>query len=190
MNNDLYQIITTIGEGDFREKGSKFLGFAVPMESIEYLDVFLSALRSSHPKARHFCYAYRLSANDWRANDDGEPRHSAGTPILRQIQSRELFHTAVVVVRYFGGTKLGVSGLIRAYETAAAIALDAAKTVSIYPSVVQKYRLNYPAYNRLMQLLPQYDAEVTHQELSEDVLVVIRVRESKALELALMMEKI
>jgi uncharacterized YigZ family protein len=190
MNEDLYQIITKMGEGDYREKGSKFLGFAIPMDSLEDLEEFISTLKSSHPKARHFCYAYRLSENDWRANDDGEPKHSAGTPILRQIQSRELFRSAVVVLRYFGGTKLGVSGLIGAYEAAASMALDNAKKTSVFPSVVQNYRLSYPAYNRLMQLLPQYDAEVIHQELTHDVLVRVRVRESRAEELASMMEKI
>jgi uncharacterized YigZ family protein len=188
--DDQFLVLSKGGEGDYREKGSKFLGYAFPMNTAEDLEVHLGNLRSSHPKARHFCYAYRLTEGDWRANDDGEPKHSAGTPILRQILSRELFYTAVVVVRYFGGTKLGVSGLIGAYEAAASEALDNAHTKSVFPSIEQTFRLNYAAYNRLMQLLPQYDAEVIHQELTQDVLVKLRVRESRAEEFASMLEKI
>lgn len=188
--DDLFLILTSEGRGEYREKGSKFLAYAFAITTPQDVDTYISELKPLHPKARHFCYAYRINDNDWRANDDGEPRHSSGTPILRQIQSAELYQTAIVVLRYFGGTKLGVSGLINAYETAAAEALNKASKANTYPSVSQTYTINYTVYNRLMQLLPQHDGEIMQQEMGEDVTLNIRIRETQAETFAQVMERL
>ncbi len=186
--DDRFRVLTSEGFGDYREKGSKFLAFAFPISSNEDVDAYIAVLKPQHPKSRHFCYAYRIDDDDWRANDDGEPRHSAGPPILRQIQSAELYRTAVVVVRYFGGTKLGVSGLINAYETAAAEALSAASSKMTYPTVIQSYTVSYAIYNRLMQLLSQYDAEIIDQTMAENVNVTLRIRATQSEAFSKLME--
>ncbi|MCH8545272.1 MAG: YigZ family protein [Cryomorphaceae bacterium] len=178
--DDRFRVLTTEGRGDYREKGSKFLAFAFPVSHSDEVDTFIAALKSQHPKARHFCYAYRIDDDEWRANDDGEPRHSAGTPIFRQIQSAELYRTAVVVIRYFGGTKLGVSGLINAYETAAAEALSKAASKTTFPTVIHSYTVSYAIYNRLMQLLSEYDAEIIHQNMAENVDLTLRIRTTQS----------
>ena len=126
---DRYRTLAGPGESLYKAKGSKHYGYAYPIGSEEEAATFVKTLRERHHKARHWCYAYRLGDGDaarWRANDDGEPRHSAGPPILGQIDAAGLTDVLVVVVRYFGGTKLGVGGLIDAYRTAAAEALAAA----------------------------------------------------------------
>jgi uncharacterized YigZ family protein len=176
--SDRYSILASNGEGLYREKGSKFFGFAFPVEDAAAFEQGLNDIKKQHAKARHFCYAYRISDDEWRANDDGEPRHSAGTPILRQIQSAELYETAVVVVRYFGGTKLGVPGLINAYGTAAADALNTAPTTSTFPTKTLRYTLSYPAYNHALHLLNQYDGYVKDQQMTENVVLTIRIREA------------
>ena len=114
-----YKTIRKEAEGFYKEKGSKFIAKAYPAESIDQVNEILGELRKEFYDARHHCYAYILEpdASQYRANDDGEPNHSAGDPILGQIRSHELTNTLVVVIRYFGGTKLGVSGLINAYKT-------------------------------------------------------------------------
>jgi uncharacterized YigZ family protein len=125
---DCYQTIAGLGEGAYKEKGSKFLAFAFPVRSEAEIAAHLEALAAKYYDARHHCYAWRLGPDGTkhRANDAGEPNHSAGTPILNELKSRELYDALVVVVRYFGGTKLGIPGLIEAYGSAAADALDAA----------------------------------------------------------------
>ncbi len=125
---DCYQTITALGEGGYKEKGSKFLAFAFPVQSEAEIALHLEALATKFYDARHHCYAWRLGPDGvkHRAADAGEPNHSAGTPILNALKSRELYDTLVVVVRYFGGTKLGIPGLIEAYGSAAGDALDAA----------------------------------------------------------------
>lgn len=118
----------------YKEKGSKFLAFAFPVSSESEVSFHLQELRKKYHDARHFCFAYiiGLKQQQYRANDDGEPNHSAGDPILGQIRSHELTNTLVVVVRYFGGTKLGVGGLISAYKTAANLAISEAEVKIIY----------------------------------------------------------
>jgi uncharacterized YigZ family protein len=125
---DTYRTIAESAEGGYKEKGSKFLGFAFPVRNEAEIAAFLETLATKYYDARHHCYAWRLGpeGKKYRANDAGEPNHSAGDPILNEIKSRELFDVLVVVVRYFGGTKLGIPGLIEAYGVAAADALEAA----------------------------------------------------------------
>ena len=129
-SKDTYLTLNTVAEGVYKEKGSKFLAFGYNVNSEEQVRERLEELRKKFYDARHHCYAYMLghgSNQKWRANDDGEPNHSAGTPILNQIKSFELTNVLVVVIRYFGGTKLGVSGLINAYKTATQEALAMAE---------------------------------------------------------------
>ena len=130
---EAYKTLSKKGEGVYKEKGSKFLAFAYHVENDEAIRDVLEDIKKVYFDARHHCYAYVLGPERkvFRANDDGEPNHSAGDPILGQINSKELTNTLVVVVRYFGGTKLGVSGLITAYRTAAEEALDAAQITTI-----------------------------------------------------------
>ena len=126
MRADEYKILSNEGNGEYREKGSKFIAFSYIFEDLDQLDKILLSLKKQHPKSRHFCYAYRLSpkSNQYRINDDGEPRGTAGLPIYNQILSNECYNILVVVVRYFGGTKLGASGLTKAYKTAAELCMN------------------------------------------------------------------
>jgi uncharacterized YigZ family protein len=121
-----YKSVCTPAEAIFKEKGSKFCAYITPLASKEEVHVILANLKENHPNARHFCYAYRIGVSEYktRAYDDGEPNNSAGAPILGQIQSAELTNVMVVVVRYFGGTKLGLPGLVSAYKTAAKLAIE------------------------------------------------------------------
>ncbi len=134
---DNYQSIDSPSKGEFRDKGSKFIGYAYPIGSIDEVQIEISELRRIHPKARHFCYAYRLGVRGelFRINDDGEPSGSAGLPIYHEILRHGFSGVLVVVVRYFGGTKLGIPGLIQAYRAAAHEALSTAE-----PSDVILYR--------------------------------------------------
>lgn len=124
--------ISQMSEGEYKEKGSKFIAFAFPFDHINEMDDHLKYLKNLHPKARHFCYAYAIGIDqeEFRMNDDGEPSNTAGKPIYGQIKSHELTNVFVVVVRYFGGTKLGASGLIQAYKEAANVALKACEKVT------------------------------------------------------------
>ncbi len=175
------------GTGLYKEKGSKFIGYAQHLSNEEDLKPILEKLKKEHPQARHFCYAWRLNSksNRYRANDDGEPSNSAGTPILHQIQSHNLFETVVVVVRYFGGTKLGVSGLTTAYKAAAQAAIDdASTTFKIYTSTY-KLGCTYPLLSSLMQSIRKFDGTISHQEMGLEVLLNIEIPERKSLDFEL-----
>ncbi len=131
MDKFSYKTISTACEAKWTEKNSRFLSFAFPINTEEQAQLHLEKIAEQHPKANHHCYAYRIgiSKNNFRANDDGEPSGSAGRPILGQIDSFELTNVLVVVTRYFGGVKLGVSGLIKAYKTSAKLVLEEAKII-------------------------------------------------------------
>jgi len=135
-NSTTYLTIGEASTGIFKEKGSKFLAFAFPFQEVTSLDTIRNELKKKHPQACHFCFAYRLGVKEiqWRISDDGEPSNSAGNPILGQLLALDLTNTLVIVVRYFGGTKLGVGGLISAYKTATKEALDKAVIVAKTPS--------------------------------------------------------
>lgn len=138
-----YYTLQGEGEGLYKEKGSKFIGHCFPVSSEEEIKGRLEDLRKQYHDARHHCYAYQIGMEDqqYRANDDGEPNHSAGDPILGQIRSAGLTNTLVVVVRYFGGTKLGVPGLIHAYKTAAEQAILSVGKVVIFPK--ERFTITY-----------------------------------------------
>lgn len=162
-----YKTITSPTTSDFRDRGSKFFGFAYPISTVDEAKEHIKALKKEHPKAVHYCVGYRLGTDgtEYRASDDGEPSGSAGKPILGQIDSMGLTNVLVVVVRYFGGTLLGVPGLINAYKTATEQALAQAEVIE--KQIEQKVTIafDYPAMNDVMQLLKQSDATIYRQDL-------------------------
>ncbi len=174
---DSYLTIEKESESFYKEKGSKFIGLAFPVSSEEDVKVKLEQLRKEYYDARHHCYGYIYGHNGehFRANDDGEPGHSAGDPILGQIKSRELTNTLVVVVRYFGGTKLGVSGLIGAYKTAAAEALDANEVVRKEISETFRFSFPYEEMNTVMKLVKDLRLRILDQGYEEQCTLDVEV---------------
>lgn len=166
-NRDFYYTIEKESLAEFKDRGSRFLAYAFPIQSVEDFKFRLQQLKEEHPKAVHHCFAYRLGTdgNLFRSSDDGEPSGSAGRPILGQIDSRELVDIAVVVVRYFGGTLLGVPGLINAYKNSTAMALQTVPLVQ--RAIVVPYRLqfDYTQMNPVMTLLKQCGCQVIRNEI-------------------------
>jgi uncharacterized YigZ family protein len=162
-----YTTISAEGQGDFRDRGSKFLAYAYPIASVQEVKEKLQALKKEHPKAVHHCFAWRMGTDgtQHRANDDGEPSGSAGKPILGQIDSLELTNVLVVVVRYFGGTLLGVPGLINAYKTATAQALEAVPRIEKWIEQLYEITFDYPVMGEVLYLLKQIEATIYKQEL-------------------------
>ncbi|MEJ2005902.1 MAG: YigZ family protein [Cyclobacteriaceae bacterium] len=178
MNDPVtYRTIKLPSYGEYREKGSKFFAFAYPVRDEEDIRKFQDELRSQFHDARHHCYAWVLGtdADRYRANDDGEPGHSAGDPILGQIRSEELTHVLIIVVRYFGGTKLGVSGLINAYKTAASRAIMNADIIikQVVDEVTLTYR--YDDTSEVMRLLDDDDGKIMHQHFTEKCTVTLEL---------------
>lgn len=165
----VYKYTTTAapGTGDFRDRGSKFLAYSYPIASPQDIKDRLQALKKEHPKAVHHCYAWRLGTDgtQYRANDDGEPAGSAGKPILGQIDSLGLTNVLVVVVRYFGGTLLGVPGLINAYKTATLQALETVPKTEKWIEAMYEINFDYPAMGEVLYLLKQAEATIYKQEL-------------------------
>lgn len=154
---------------ELKERKSKFLGYAYPVSSEEEINQKLEALREEHPQANHHCYAWRLGTEDkhFRANDDGEPRNSAGSPILRKIQGSQLTQTLVVVVRYFGGTKLGVGGLIQAYGECAAQTLDLGTRLPYVLKESWNVIFPYDQQSRVDRLLQKVEGELLSAEYTD-----------------------
>lgn len=152
---DHYKTIEKDGEGLYKDRGSKFIGIVTPMQSVDEAKELLENIRKKYHDARHHCYAYRVGANDeqYRINDDGEPSGSAGKPIYGQILSHEITNVLIVVVRYFGGTKLGVRGLINAYKGASADAIANTKIVQKYIHDFYRLTFEYPLMSEVMRLL-------------------------------------
>lgn len=162
-----YKTIVSPTTSDFRDRGSKFFGFAYPVRDAEEVKELVKALKKEHPKAVHHCYAYRIGTDGtvFRANDDGEPSGSAGKPILGQIDSAGLTNVLVVVVRYWGGSLLGVPGLINAYKTATAEALAKATTEEKWIEEKITISFDYPVMNEVLQLLKHAEATIYKQDL-------------------------
>lgn len=175
----IYATLSQPAEGIYKDRGSKFMGFAFPVETESAVRDALLQLKKQHHGARHFCYAYRINPKNIyeRANDDGEPNHSAGTPILGQLLSRNLVNVLVVVVRYFGGTKLGVPGLIKAYKTSAAEALNTAQIIEKNIESTVAVTFDYTEMNDVMRLVKTLDCKIENQVLSLRVNLVLRFRE-------------
>lgn len=172
-----YLTLAAPAQAEFKDKGSRFIAFAYPVREADGIKRHVDALREAHHKARHWCYAYRLGTdgNRFRANDDGEPSGSAGRPILGQIDSAGLTDVLVVVVRYFGGTLLGVPGLIHAYKTATAEALKTAQIIEKNIEKIVVLRCGYPHLNDAVRIAKQHRAEIVAQDLQLDCRLTVRV---------------
>lgn len=168
MSTDFYFTIEATSVAEFKDRGSKFIAYSFPISSVNDFKERLAETKKEHPKATHHCFAYRigLDGNTFRVSDDGEPSGTAGRPILGQIDSKQVTNTLIIVVRYFGGTQLGVPGLINAYKTVAALALQV--TPIVQKSVLVNYRIqfDYTQMNEVMKLLKQYDCPILQQEMN------------------------
>lgn len=182
---DTYYTIKDRSEGLYKEKGSKFLSFAFPVESEDEVKARLEELKKKYFDARHHCYAYILGeeSDRFRAYDDGEPGHSAGDPILGQIRSHDLTFTLIVVVRYFGGTKLGVGGLINAYKTAASEAISNNRIVEQLILAKVRLRFEYAELNQVMKLVKDLDLSIISQNMEMTCEMSVGVRKSLKKEL-------
>ncbi|MGY5848477.1 IMPACT family protein [Salegentibacter sp. HM20] len=180
---DTYKTITRASpEVLFKDRNSKFFGYAFPVKTEEEINMHLDELKSRHHKARHWCYAWQLGKAEfqYRANDDGEPSNSAGMPIYGQIQSFEVTNILIVVVRYFGGTKLGVGGLINAYKTAAQMSLEESKIITRTIDEQFEIKFDYPEMNTVMRIIKENDLNVIEQKLELDCRIYISVRKKEA----------
>ena len=180
---DTYKTITAASEEVlFKDRNSKFFGYAFPVTSEEEIKEHLEDLKKKHHSARHWCYAWQLGKEEfhYRANDDGEPSNSAGMPIYGQIQSFEVTNILLVVVRYFGSTKLGVGGLINAYRTAAQMALEASDIQERTIDFRYEISFDYPEMNKVMRVIKENNLEVVNQKLELDCKIYIGVRKGEA----------
>ncbi len=180
--NDSCFSIADESRGVYREKASKFIGIALPVASEVEIKENLERIRKEYFDARHHCYAYRLGFKKevYRTNDDGEPSGTAGKPIYGQILSKDLSDVLIVVVRYFGGTKLGVPGLINAYRTAAKEALEGAKTIEKLVILNFNITFEFPVMNEVMRILKEEQAQIFNQSFEEGCNLDFGIRLSKA----------
>jgi len=165
--NDFYFTITTPSTAEFRARGSKFIAYAYPISSVNEFKERLAEVKKEHPKATHHCFAYRIGVDGstFRVSDAGEPSGTAGRPILGQIDSKQLTNVLVIVVRYFGGTLLGVPGLINAYKTAAALALQVTPITQKAVEEIFNLQFDYTMLNDVMTIVKQYNCSVISQDL-------------------------
>ena len=179
---DEFKTIAATSEGYYTEKRSKFLAFAHPVRTVDEIKELLAGYRKKYYDARHVCYAYMLGAErtEFRANDDGEPSSTAGKPILGQINSNELTDILIVVVRYYGGVKLGTSGLIVAYREAAADALAHATIETRQVEEVVKYSFAYPQMNDVMRIVKDMNPRIISQTYDNTCEIVLSIRKSEA----------
>ncbi|KAA6441005.1 YigZ family protein [Dyadobacter flavalbus] len=176
--DDTYQTITKPSEGFFKDKGSKFLAYAFPIDNELDAKFHLAALHELHPKAVHHCYAYRLGADrmSYRMSDDGEPSGTAGRPILNTLYSRNVTNILVVVVRYFGGTLLGVPGLINAYKLATEDVLNQSETVTRHFFSLYELTFSYVQMNDVMRIVKEMELPVRSQNFEMECKMVVEVR--------------
>ena len=180
---DTYKTID-IAKGDalFKDKGSKFIGYAFPVTSEDEVKEHIDALKKKHHAARHWCYAWRLGIEEirYRANDDGEPNNSAGNPIYGQILSNDLTNILVIVVRYFGGVKLGVGGLINAYKTSAKFILEEVVIVEKTIDVFFELNFEYQHMNKVMRIVKEQNLKLVNQKMELDCNFLISTRKKNA----------
>ncbi|MBS1512469.1 MAG: YigZ family protein [Bacteroidetes bacterium] len=176
-----YNTILQHSTAEFKDRGSKFLAYAFPIETADDFKLQLQLLKKEHPKAVHHCFAYRIGTdgNNFRSSDDGEPSGSAGKPILGQIDSKGLTNVAVIVVRYWGGTLLGVPGLINAYKTSAALALQVTPVVQKQVEIKYSIEFDYTQMNEVMMVLKQYNCTVLAQEMQLFCLITAGVPQNR-----------
>ncbi len=181
MEKDTYQTIKEDVSGAlFKDKGSKFIGYAFYVTTEEQIKEHLETVKKEHHSARHWCYAWQLGTEQiqYRANDDGEPSNSAGQPIYGQILSKELTNVLVIVVRYFGGIKLGVGGLINAYKTTAKLILEEATIVQKTIDVQFKIKFEYKDINKVMRILKESSAEIIGQKMELNCEYILQIRKA------------
>jgi uncharacterized YigZ family protein len=180
IKEDFYKTLKTHSSGEYKEKGSKFLAFAYPVRSIEEVKGHLDALKKEFYDARHHCFGYRINPEkpQLRSNDDGEPSNSAGAPIFNQLQSFELWNVVVFVVRYFGGTKLGVSGLIHAYKEAAYDALNNNELITEYITTPLQIRFPYKLMNEVSRFIKDYELEIVEEQMGLEGGYLLAVRKN------------
>ena len=181
--NSYKTILQASKEGLFKDKGSKFYGYAFPVTNEEEIKEKIELLKKQHYNARHWCYAWQLGKNydHYRANDDGEPSNSAGMPIYGQLQSFNVTNVLVVVVRYFGGTKLGVGGLIKAYKNGAKLALE--NSIIIHKTIDEVFliKFEYPEMNTIMRIIKDENISIINQKMELDCQFIISIRKKEAI---------
>jgi uncharacterized YigZ family protein len=184
MIRDSYLTIALPAKGEYKEKGSKFIAYSFPLNADTELEGIIESIKNEHPKARHYCYAYRIGTdmNKFRTNDDGEPSGTAGKPILGQIQSFNLTNVLVVVVRYFGGTKLGASGLINAYKSATKEALDNSSEIEKYIKASYILHFNYDQMGHILSVIKDNNIDITQKSFDEECQITIEMRLSEVKE--------
>lgn len=179
---DIYKTIAQKSEGTYTEKRSKFLAFAHPVETLDQIKELIEGYKKKYYDARHVCYAYMLGADraTFRANDDGEPSSTAGKPILGQINSKELTNILVVVIRYFGGVKLGTSGLIIAYKEATIAALSNANVIEKQVEELISYTFPYVMMNSVMKVVKELNPQIVSQTYDQTCQITLSIRRSMA----------
>jgi len=183
LENDTYKTLSSPSEGTlFKEKNSKFFGYAYPISTEDEVKPILETLKKQHQSARHWCYAFQLGTETvyYRTNDDGEPNNTAGMPIYGQIQSFSVTNVLVVVVRYFGGVKLGVGGLISAYRTSAQMALEASDIIKKTIDEHYTLKFGYQIMNKVMRVIKEKNLEIISQKMEMDCEMVIATRKKNA----------
>ena len=184
LEQDTYKTIAyPYAEALFKDRGSKFLGYAYPLQCEDQVKEIVDQLKKDHHKARHWCFAWQIGteAVQYRINDDGEPNNSAGQPIYGQILSKELTNVLIVVVRYFGGTKLGVGGLVNAYRTAAQLALESSKIITKTIDIHYKLLFEYPMMNKVMRIIKENNVTIVSQKMELKCEFEISIRKKEAL---------
>lgn len=177
---DTYRTISKQSEGSFKDRGSKFLAFAYPIVHEKDVKPIIEALKNLHPKANHHCYAFRLGMDksNFRVNDDGEPSGTAGRPILNTLLSKDLTNILVVVVRYFGGTLLGVPGLINAYKSAALEALSNAEIVEKTLNSRYEISFDFEKMNEVMKVIKEFNLKIFNQSYENRCVIEFEIRNS------------
>ena len=179
-----FRTISASSQYLLKEKQSKFFGYAFPVSEIEEVKISIEQLKKTHHTARHFCYAYQIGISTivYRVNDDGEPRNSAGIPIYGQIHSFNLTNILIVVVRYFGGTKLGVGGLVSAYKECAKLTIEANKIITKDIIVPIQIKFDYSLMNTVMRIVKEYNLEISKQDMSvKCVFDILTTKENNAI---------
>ena len=190
--DDTYKTIHELSEGIYRDKGSKFIAYLYPLSSENDIRDIITALKAEHPKARHHCWAFRLSPDRtvFRLNDDGEPSGTAGRPILNTLLSNELTNVLAVVVRYFGGTLLGVPGLINAYKSATVEAVKNAKIIEKTVNSVFRIEFGHPQMNEVMKIVKEEDLKISNQNFDLNCSFLLEIRQSQVNKVLGKLEKV
>lgn len=191
-NTESYFSIARESEALLKDRGSKFIARTYRVRDIDEVKQGIEACKTEHSSARHWCYAYRLGIDGevYRSSDDGEPSHSAGDPILREIDSLDLTNTLVVVIRYFGGTKLGVGGLIQAYGGAAKLALEQSNVIQMEVMERLRVKFSYPDMNVVMRLVKKYDAKMLDHVFEHQCMLIAETPRSRFSEFATALKQV